>query len=128
MNASHDKKINRNLIMNGGEELLVSWNQWRSENDCVPMQLRFSPLAPHGLFDSWIRPPLRGIMGANHLGSDKGCQFFVRIFWADPAANGVCRRQRSLDVQVMHEPSSGGPHLLVDCTGIKLLGELRTEM
>jgi hypothetical protein len=43
--------------------------------------------------------------------------------WPVPDFSTLCRRQRSLDVQVAYRPSSAGLHLLVDSTGIKFLGE-----
>ena len=43
--------------------------------------------------------------------------------WPVPDFSTLCRRQRSLDVQVTYRPSSGGLNLLIDSTGIKFLGE-----
>lgn len=43
--------------------------------------------------------------------------------WPVPDFSTLCRRQRSLDVQVTYRPSAAGLHLLVDSTGIKFLGE-----
>ncbi|KGH26153.1 transposase ISSpo9 [Comamonas testosteroni] len=40
-----------------------------------------------------------------------------------PDFSTLCRRQRSLDVQVACRPSSGGLELLLDSTGTKFLGE-----
>lgn len=43
--------------------------------------------------------------------------------WATPEYSTVCRRQKSLDVQVHYRSSRNGLHLLADSTGIKFLGE-----
>ena len=43
--------------------------------------------------------------------------------WPVPDFSTLCRRQRSLDVQVAYRPSSGGLNLLIDSTGIKFLDE-----
>jgi IS5 family transposase len=43
--------------------------------------------------------------------------------WAVPDYTTLCRRQKTLDVALGGRPSSGGLHLLVDSTGIKMMGE-----
>ena len=45
--------------------------------------------------------------------------------WAAPDYSTVCRRQKTLNVQVPYRTSKGGRglHMLVDSTGIKFLGE-----
>ena len=35
----------------------------------------------------------------------------------------MCRRQKDLVVNIPYRPSTGGLHLLIDSTGIKMLGE-----
>jgi hypothetical protein len=45
------------------------------------------------------------------------------LMWPVPDFSTLCRRQRSLDVQVAYRSSATGLHLLVDSTGIKFLGE-----
>ena len=45
------------------------------------------------------------------------------LSWFAPDFSTLCRRQRSLDVQVAYRPSSAGLNLLLDSTGIKFLGE-----
>lgn len=45
------------------------------------------------------------------------------LSWSAPDYSTVCRRQRSLDVQVHYRPSVNGLHMLADSTGIKFLGE-----
>lgn len=45
------------------------------------------------------------------------------LLWPVPDFSTLCRRQRSLDVQVAYRSSAAGLHLLVDSTGIKFLGE-----
>lgn len=43
--------------------------------------------------------------------------------WPVPDYSTVCRRQKSLDVQVRYRASDKGLHMLADSTGIKFLGE-----
>jgi hypothetical protein len=43
--------------------------------------------------------------------------------WAVPDYTTLCRRQKTLPVMLGGRPSSGGLHLLVDSTGIKMMGE-----
>jgi len=43
--------------------------------------------------------------------------------WAAPNHSTVCRRQKSLDVQVHYKASTKGLHMFADSTGIKFLGE-----
>jgi len=43
--------------------------------------------------------------------------------WTAPDYSTVSRRQKRLEVQITARPSRGGLHLLVDSTGIKMLGE-----
>ena len=43
--------------------------------------------------------------------------------WPVPDFSTVSRRQKSLNVSIPYRPSSEGLHLLVDSTGIKMLGE-----
>lgn len=46
-----------------------------------------------------------------------------RLLWPVPDFSMLCRRQRSLGVQVAYRCSATGLHLLLDSTGIKFLGE-----
>ena len=43
--------------------------------------------------------------------------------WPVPDYTTLCRRQKTLPVMLGGRPSSGGLHLLVDSTGIKMMGE-----
>lgn len=43
--------------------------------------------------------------------------------WVAPDYSTVSRRQKRLEVQIAAQPSRGGLHLLVDSTGLKMLGE-----
>jgi hypothetical protein len=43
--------------------------------------------------------------------------------WPVPDYTTLCRRQKTLEVPLGGRPSSGGLHLLVDSTGIKMMGE-----
>ena len=45
------------------------------------------------------------------------------LLWPVSDLSTLCRRQRSLDVQVAYRSSAAGLHLLVDSTGIKFLCE-----
>jgi hypothetical protein len=43
--------------------------------------------------------------------------------WPVPDYSTLCRRQKTLPVTLGHRPSSGGLHLVVDSTGIIMMGE-----
>ncbi len=43
--------------------------------------------------------------------------------WPVPDYTTLCRRQKTLKVVLGGRPSSGGLHLLIDSTGIKMMGE-----
>ncbi len=43
--------------------------------------------------------------------------------WTDPDYSTMCRRQKSLEVQVRYKANTQGLHMLADSTGIKFLGE-----
>jgi IS5 family transposase len=43
--------------------------------------------------------------------------------WATPDYTTLCKRQRELKVQISYRPSRAGLHLLVDSTGLKMMGE-----
>lgn len=43
--------------------------------------------------------------------------------WPVPDYTTICRRQKTLNIALGGRPSSGGLHLLVDSTGIKMMGE-----
>lgn len=43
--------------------------------------------------------------------------------WPVPDYTTLCRRQKTLPVTLGGRSGSGGPHLLVDGTGIKMMGE-----
>ena len=45
------------------------------------------------------------------------------LYWPVPDYTTLCRRQKTLRVELGGRPSSGGLHLLVDSTGIKMTGE-----
>ncbi len=47
----------------------------------------------------------------------------AELDWPVPDYTTLCRRQKTLSVDLGGRPSSGGLHLLVDSTGIKLMGE-----
>ena len=43
--------------------------------------------------------------------------------WTAPNYTTLCRRQEHIDIAISYQKSSDGLHLLVDFTGLKLLGE-----
>ena len=43
--------------------------------------------------------------------------------WPTPDVSTVCRRQKDLQVAIPYRPTTTGLHLLIDSTGIKMLGE-----
>ena len=47
----------------------------------------------------------------------------AKLDWPVPDYTTLCRRQKTLLVDLGGRPSSGGLHLLVDSTGIKMMGE-----
>jgi len=47
----------------------------------------------------------------------------AKLDWVVPDYSTVCRRQKVLPVTICNRPSQAGLHLLVDSTGIKMLGE-----
>ena len=47
----------------------------------------------------------------------------AHLDWPPPDYSTVCRRQKDLVVNIPYRPSTGGLHLLIDSTGIKMLGE-----
>jgi hypothetical protein len=47
----------------------------------------------------------------------------AKLDWPVPDYTTLCRRQKTLTVALGGRPSSGGLHLLVDSTGIKMMGE-----
>jgi|TARA_R110000787_G_scaffold53948_1_gene125826 IS5 family transposase len=47
----------------------------------------------------------------------------AKLDWPVPDYTTLCRRQKALSVDLGGRPSSGGLHLLVDNTGIKMMGE-----
>jgi hypothetical protein len=45
------------------------------------------------------------------------------LTWPVPDYSTLCRRQKTITVDIPYRPSEKGLHLLVDSTGIKMLGE-----
>ena len=52
----------------------------------------------------------------------------AKLDWPVPDYTTLCRRQRALSVNLGGRPSSDGLHLLVDSTGIKMMGEGEWKM
>ena len=95
---------------------------------------------------AWFAAP-SGKWGRSQVFSDASIQFCLRIKglfhlplrqcmgmvesllklahldWPPPDYSTVCRRQKDLVVNIPYRPSTGGLHLLIDSTGIKMLGE-----
>lgn len=46
-----------------------------------------------------------------------------KLDWEEPDYTTLCRRQKHVTVTLPYRPRSGGLHLLVDRTGIKMVGE-----
>ena len=45
------------------------------------------------------------------------------LSWPVPDYSTVCRRQKTLQVRIPYRPAAQGLHLLVDSTGLKMMGE-----
>ena len=57
------------------------------------------------------------------LGMVQSLLKLANLDWPVPDFSTVCRRQKSLQVQISDRPSTTALHLLVDSTGIKFVGE-----
>lgn len=95
--------------------------QWFAPSDGRPGRpLRFSDraiefcLTLKGLFQL----PLRQVTGMV-----ASLIKMAKLDWPVPDYTTLCRRQKSLSVDLRGRSSSGGLHLLVDSTGIKMMGE-----
>lgn len=49
--------------------------------------------------------------------------YLYKLGWPVPDYSTICRRQKTLTVDISYPPRRGGLHLLVDSTGVKMLGE-----
>ncbi|MEK6789858.1 MAG: IS5-like element ISPa35 family transposase [Pseudomonadota bacterium] len=67
-----------------------------------------------GLFGLPLRQVIGFVQSLMHLAD---------LDWPVPDYSTVCRRQKTLTVNIPYRPSRGGLHLLVDSTGVKMLGE-----
>lgn len=47
----------------------------------------------------------------------------AKLDWAVPDYSTLCRRQKTLSVAITARPNNAGLHLLIDSTGVKMLGE-----
>ncbi|MDD2729295.1 IS5 family transposase [Malikia sp.] len=45
------------------------------------------------------------------------------LSWQEPDYSTVCRRRKTLKVRIPYRPAAQGLHLLVDSTGLKMMGE-----
>lgn len=57
------------------------------------------------------------------LGMVEGVLRLAKLDWPVPNFSTVCRRQKTLQVQLSYQTSKSPLQLLVDSTGIKFLGE-----
>src|SRR5450830_914417 len=57
------------------------------------------------------------------LGMVQSLLQLAKLDWPVPAFSTVCRRQKTLQVELSYRPSKSPLHLLIDSTGIKFLGE-----
>lgn len=57
------------------------------------------------------------------LGMVESLLRLAKLDWAEPDFSTVCRRQKSLQVDLSYRPNRSALQLLVDSTGIKFLGE-----
>jgi hypothetical protein len=80
-----------------------------------PILLKYGPGRPHPVA---IRPPPLPTMD-EVVGSGS---FYVRS-QGQPKTSTLCRRQNDLTVSIPYRQSSGAPHLLIDSTGTKAMGE-----
>ncbi len=48
---------------------------------------------------------------------------FNGLDWIAPYYSTLCRRQKEIEIKIPYQRSGGGLHLLVDSTGVKILGE-----
>ena len=62
--------------------------------------------------------PLRQSLGLVH-----SLLQLAKLDWPVPDFSTVCRRQKTLQVELSYKPSKSPLQLLVDSTGIKFLGE-----
>jgi hypothetical protein len=110
-------------------------------------------LKSRGSLEIWLDPKLNwyaaptGKQGRNPNFSDETIQFCLtlkvlfqlplrqtiglvgsilklsKLDWEVPDYSTLCRRQKKLSVKIAYQKSKGGLHLLVDSTGVKILGE-----
>lgn len=110
-------------------------------------------LKSRGSLEIWLDPKLNwyatptGKQGRNPNFSDEAIQFCLtlkvlfqlplrqtiglvesilklsKLAWIVPDYSTLCRRQKKLSVKIPYQKSRGGLHLLVDSTGVKILGE-----
>jgi len=66
---------------------------------------------------------LLGLALRQNLGRVENLLRLAGLDWKAPDFSTLCRRQKTLRVQLPNRPSTTAPNLLVDSTGIKFLGE-----
>src|SRR5690606_3171721 len=82
--------------------------------DQGPVQAAASP--DRARFRHWFEEPWRGGMVASLLK-------LAGLDWPVPDFSTLCRRQKTLAVQIPYRRADGPLNLLVDSTGIKFLGD-----
>ena len=96
----------------------MQWLSPASGRPCRPM--RFSDSAIE------VRLPLKagfGLALRQVTGLVASLLKLARLDWPVPDYTTLCQRQKALAVSLCGRPSAGGLHLLVDSTGIKMMGE-----
>lgn len=66
---------------------------------------------------------LFGLVLRQSIGFVQSLLKLAGLDWTAPDYSTVCRRQKTLQVNISYRHSQGTLHLLVDSTGIKMLGE-----
>ncbi len=64
-----------------------------------------------------------GLALRQRMGMVKSLPKLAGLPWQAPDYSTVCRRQKTLKVRIPYRPASQGLHLLVDSTGLKMMGE-----
>jgi hypothetical protein len=66
---------------------------------------------------------IKGLFGLPLRQTTGFVESLLRLTWPIPDYSTLCRRQKTITVDIPYRPSEKCLHLLVDSTGIKMLGE-----
>lgn len=69
------------------------------------------------------RPAVFGLGLRQTTGLAESLLQLARLDWAVPDDSTLCRRQKTLSVTIPARPNRTGLHLLIDSSGVKMLGE-----